>query len=102
MDPKHAAIIARQMYRIYAHAVLGGVYEPVDYGDLETLQAKASLLRAKKATMSIVLRAMSAKAPIRKSIGRMKWGGSTEKEGIEGSSNNRLQIRFPSPRCTPF
>ncbi|QGZ53537.1 hypothetical protein [Paraburkholderia acidiphila] len=61
MDPKHAAIIAHEMYSIYAHSVLGGVYKPVDYGDFETLQAKANLMRAKKEAMHNVLRAMTDK-----------------------------------------
>jgi hypothetical protein len=61
MDPEQAAIIAHEMFRIYAHSVLGGVYKPVDYGDLETLHAKANLLRAKKEAMNNVLRAMIAK-----------------------------------------
>jgi hypothetical protein len=48
------------MYRIYAHAVLGGPYKPVDYGDYETLRVKANLRRAKMEAMNNVLRAMSA------------------------------------------
>jgi hypothetical protein len=33
MDGEQAAIIATEMYRIYAHSVLGGAYKSVDYGD---------------------------------------------------------------------
>ncbi|MGF6776154.1 hypothetical protein [Paraburkholderia sp. GAS334] len=60
MDPDQAAIIAHEMYRIYAHSVLGGVYKPVDYGDLETLQIKAKLARANQEAVNNVLRAMNA------------------------------------------
>lgn len=60
MDPEHASIIAHEMYRIYVHSVLGGVYKPVDYGDFETLQIKAKLMRAKKEATNNVLRAMNA------------------------------------------
>lgn len=60
MDPTQAGIIATEMYRIYAHSVLGGVYQPVDYGDFETLQIKAKLMRAKKEARDKVLRAMNA------------------------------------------
>ncbi|MFM0626269.1 hypothetical protein [Paraburkholderia xenovorans] len=60
MDPEHASIIAHEMYRIYAHTVLGGVYKPVDYGDFETLQIKAKLMRAEKEARKNVLLAMKA------------------------------------------
>jgi hypothetical protein len=60
MDPDQAAIIAHEMYRIYAHSVLGGVYKPVDYGDFETLQLKAKLARANKEATTNALRAMDA------------------------------------------
>lgn len=59
MDPKHVAIIAHEMYRFYAHSVLGGAYKPVDYGDFETLSAKADLMRAKTEAMNNLLRAMN-------------------------------------------
>jgi hypothetical protein len=58
MEPEQAAIIAAEIYRIYAHSVLGGVYQPVDYGDFEALRAKANLMRAKTEAMDNVLRAM--------------------------------------------
>ncbi|MGF6664069.1 hypothetical protein QF000_005737 [Paraburkholderia atlantica] len=61
MDPDQAAIIGRELYAIYAHSVLGGVYKPVDYGDFETLSAKARLVRAKKEAMNNELRAALAK-----------------------------------------
>jgi hypothetical protein len=57
MDPDQAAIIAHELYAIYAHSVLGGVYKPVDYGDFETLRLKASLARAAKEAMIKALRA---------------------------------------------
>jgi hypothetical protein len=60
MDPDQVAIIAHEMYRIYAHSVLGGVYKPVDYGDFETLQLKAKLARGNKEAMTNALRAMNA------------------------------------------
>jgi len=60
MDPNHAAIIAHELYAIYAHSVLGGVYKPVDYGDFETLQIKANLMRAKKEAEYKALLAMNA------------------------------------------
>jgi len=60
MDPDQAGIIATELYRIYAHSVLGGVYKPVDYGDFETLSLKAKLVRAKKEAMNNELRAMTA------------------------------------------
>ncbi|CAD6548656.1 hypothetical protein LMG27952_04764 [Paraburkholderia hiiakae] len=60
MDPEQASIIATEMYRIYAHSVLGGVYKPVDYGDFEALRIKANLMRAKSEAMTNVLRAMNA------------------------------------------
>jgi hypothetical protein len=58
MEPEQAAIIATEIYRIYAHSVLGGVYQPVDYGDFETLRAKANLKRAKTEAMNNEMRAM--------------------------------------------
>ncbi|MEX3784901.1 P27 family phage terminase small subunit [Paraburkholderia sp. BR14374] len=61
MDPEQAAIIARELYAIYAHSVLGGVYKPVDYGDFETLRLKARLARASKEAMTNELRAGLAK-----------------------------------------
>ncbi|CAD6532440.1 hypothetical protein LMG28727_02936 [Paraburkholderia kirstenboschensis] len=57
MDPDQAAIIAHELYAIYAHSVRGGVYKPVDYGDFETLSLKASLARASKEAMRNALRA---------------------------------------------
>ncbi|MBB5409146.1 hypothetical protein HDG34_003083 [Paraburkholderia sp. HC6.4b] len=60
MDGEQAAVIATEMYRIYAHSVLGGAYKPVDYGDYETLRVKANLRRAKIEAMNNVLRAMNA------------------------------------------
>lgn len=60
MDPKHASIIAQEIYRLFAHSVLGGVYQPVDYGDFDTLRLKADLTRAKEEAMTNVLRAMKA------------------------------------------
>jgi hypothetical protein len=60
MDPAQAAIIAHEMYRIYAHSVLGGVYKPVDYGDFETLREKANLARAAKEARLKALLAMEA------------------------------------------
>jgi hypothetical protein len=50
MDRKKASIIAHELYALYAHSVLGGVYKPIDYGDFDELSAKASQVReAKKA-----------------------------------------------------
>ncbi|MGF6409385.1 hypothetical protein [Paraburkholderia sp. MM5482-R1] len=79
MDPEQAAIIAHQMYRIYAHSVLGGFYKPVDYGDYETLRAKANLRRAKTEAMNNVLRAMKAN-----DAGQEKhWQGEVERIDAE-------------------
>ncbi|MFM0327825.1 hypothetical protein [Caballeronia glebae] len=60
MDTEQAAIIATELYRLYAHSVLGGVYKPVDYGDSEKLTLKAKLMKAKTEAMNNVLRAMHA------------------------------------------
>ena len=60
MDPEHAAIIAHELYALYAHSVLGGVYKPVDYGDFDTLQKKAHLMRASKEARNNAARAMLA------------------------------------------
>lgn len=45
MDPKHASIIAHELYALYAHSVLGGKYKAVDYGDFDELSAKARKVR---------------------------------------------------------
>jgi hypothetical protein len=79
MDPEHASIIAHEIYRIYAHSVLGGVYEPVDYGDFETLRIKANLMRAKTEARSNVLRAMSANDADREK----HWQGEMERIDVE-------------------
>ncbi|MEM5314791.1 hypothetical protein [Paraburkholderia sp. JHI869] len=45
MNPKHAGIIAHELYALYAHSVLGGKYKEVDYGDFDELSAKARKVR---------------------------------------------------------
>jgi hypothetical protein len=61
MEPAHAKIIAHELYAIYAHSVLGGVYKSVDYGDFKELQLKARLVREYKEATNNVYRAMLAK-----------------------------------------
>jgi hypothetical protein len=60
MNPEQAAIIASEFFAIYRHAVLGGAYVPVDYGDFDVLSAKAKAVRDKKEAMNNELRAMLA------------------------------------------
>jgi hypothetical protein len=56
MDPKHASIIAHEMYALYAHSVLGGKYREIDYGDFDALSAKADKVRKEKAERAEKLR----------------------------------------------
>jgi uncharacterized protein YhaN len=62
MDPKHASIIAHELYALFAHSVLGGKYKEVDYGDFDELSAKARKVRedtqAKNNTLSAMLNEM--------------------------------------------
>ncbi|MFM0141278.1 hypothetical protein [Paraburkholderia sp. RL18-085-BIA-A] len=88
MDPKHASIIAHEIYRIYVHSVLGGVYKPVDYGDFETLQIKAKLMRAKTEAMTNVLRAMNAEDADQEK----HWQG--EMERIDAERRQRGFIKY--------
>jgi hypothetical protein len=60
MDPEQAFILAQEIYRLYAHSVLGGVYQSMDYGVFDTLRIKADLTRTKEEAMTNVLRAMNA------------------------------------------
>ena len=59
MAPKHASIIAHEMYAIYAHSVLGGKYKEIDYGDFDELSARAKAVRDKKQAMEDALRKMN-------------------------------------------
>jgi hypothetical protein len=66
---------------------LGGVYKPVDYGDFETLQTKAKLMRANKEAMTNVLLAMNADDADREK----HWRG--EMERIEAERRRRGFIK---------
>ncbi|MDH6148379.1 MULTISPECIES: hypothetical protein [Paraburkholderia] len=87
MDPDQAAIIAHEIYAIYAHSGLGGVYKPVDYGDLEMLRAKADLVRAEKEARLQALLAMRADDAVQQAY----WMG--EMKRIEGERRKRGFIR---------
>jgi hypothetical protein len=87
MDPDQAAIIAHELYAIYAHSVLGGVYKPVDYGDFETLRLKATLARAAKEAVNNALRTLGGEDADQEKY----WQGEVER--IEAERRQRGFIK---------
>ena len=59
MDPDQARVIAHELYALYAHSVLGGKYQAVDYGDFDALRAKAHKVREEKQATANALRKLN-------------------------------------------
>ncbi|WP_250452740.1 hypothetical protein [Caballeronia sp. ATUFL_M2_KS44] len=59
MDPDQAGVIAHELYALYAHSVLGGKYQAVDYGDFDALRAKAQKVSEEKQATVNALRKLN-------------------------------------------
>jgi hypothetical protein len=87
MDEKQAGVIAHELYALYAHSVLGGKYNEVDYGDYDALKERARKVREEKAAHAEKVRKFNEEL-------RQEREARAARQAVEPAADAKFQESF--------